>query len=378
MASIHDEGGRYRVRWRETHGGITRNRSRTVATKAAAAQLKRDIDRSHDRGQVYTSEREAAAQAPGLGEVMLRYTLEVPTARTSKALAATVSDLFLGWLRARLGREPIPADLSRGLLQEWRVHLEERLQPGSVRTYMGVVDRAWAWAWDQDDRPGWEGAIPRHREVVKPKVPAADIIAPSWDDWAKLLAQLDPSGWMWRLVILARYTGMRRSAALALRWRDIDLDAGEIVVRPSSTKAGASGRHLPIAPALAAELALWPRATAGGLVVGYTGRRASQMIRRAWGRAGVDSEVWSRRPIHAMRRTLTDHLTREGFADRVGQALLGHRASGTGSTMGRFYRPERSLWDDLVEAVGTIPEHPIGGAAMVLAFPPTASAAEAK
>jgi hypothetical protein len=38
------------------------------------------------------------------------------------------------------------------------------------------------------------------------------------------------AGTGWRLLA---YTGIRRGAALALRWRDVDLDAGRIAVRRS-------------------------------------------------------------------------------------------------------------------------------------------------
>ncbi len=49
--------------------------------------------------------------------------------------------------------------------------------------------------------------------------------------------------WGWRLFAV---TGMRRGEALALRWRDVDLDAGRLAVRRSAgvVKARGAGERL--------------------------------------------------------------------------------------------------------------------------------------
>ena len=56
------------------------------------------------------------------------------------------------------------------------------------------------------------------------------------------------------LLSTALHTGMRKGELLPLAWRDVDFERGEIVVRPTTDKAG-RGRTIPMAKALARELA---------------------------------------------------------------------------------------------------------------------------
>jgi len=52
---------------------------------------------------------------------------------------------------------------------------------------------------------------------------------------------------------LSVYTGLRRGEVLGLQWRDCDLKAGEVRLRPEAVKSRASARTVPLsAPALAA------------------------------------------------------------------------------------------------------------------------------
>jgi integrase len=71
------------------------------------------------------------------------------------------------------------------------------------------------------------------------------------DEESRLMEACTPS-WLRLLVRVAIGTGMRQGEVLALKWGDLDTDAGEAIVRDS--KSGRS-RRVPVHPAVLAELA---------------------------------------------------------------------------------------------------------------------------
>ncbi|MBX3442850.1 MAG: site-specific integrase [Planctomyces sp.] len=81
---------------------------------------------------------------------------------------------------------------------------------------------------------------------------------------AAVLEQCTPT---WRLIVkLARYAGLRTpSESLSLRWADIDLPAGRMIVRsPKTAHVGKASRVVPIFPEIREELeAAWDRAEDG-------------------------------------------------------------------------------------------------------------------
>jgi integrase len=76
-------------------------------------------------------------------------------------------------------------------------------------------------------------------------------------------------------IVLAAYAGLRVSEIEALRGEDVDLERRVLTVRDG--KGGVDGR-VPIAEALADELARWPRT---GRLLGRSGRRGRRARRRA-------------------------------------------------------------------------------------------------
>jgi integrase len=100
------------------------------------------------------------------------------------------------------------------------------LAPGTIRRIHGILRRALA----QGVRWGWLGVNPA-ASASPPRVPAADISPPSPEQLARLQAAItaeDPE--LGVLVRLAAMTGARRSEALALRWRDVDLDRAVVTI----------------------------------------------------------------------------------------------------------------------------------------------------
>ena len=110
---------------------------------------------------------------------------------------------------------------------ECRPHVCRPLAPATIRrihfAVRGVLSAAERWGWITSN-PAVLARKPRH-PAPQPDPPsvahAARIIDAAWaqdDDWGTLV---------WLVMV----TGMRRAELLALRWSDVDLDAGIVTVR---------------------------------------------------------------------------------------------------------------------------------------------------
>jgi integrase len=98
------------------------------------------------------------------------------------------------------------------------------LAPGTVRRIHGILHRALA----QGVRWGWIGANPASA-ATPPRVPVSDIRPPSPAEVVRLFDlahETNPD--LATFIVLAAATGARRSELVALRWRDVDLDAGAV------------------------------------------------------------------------------------------------------------------------------------------------------
>ncbi len=98
------------------------------------------------------------------------------------------------------------------------------LSAATIRRIHGVLRRVLA----QGVRWGWLGANPA-AAASPPRVVARDITPPAPAEVARLFAlaqAADPE--LAAFVVLAAATGARRSEVVALRWADLDLDAGVV------------------------------------------------------------------------------------------------------------------------------------------------------
>jgi integrase len=140
------------------------------------------------------------------------------------------------------------------------------------------------------------------------------------------------------LVATLVFAGLRISEALALRWRDVDLARGTIVVRASKTDAGV--RTINIVPALRDELSSYRARThvaADALVFGTsTGRPQhrsqirSRILAKAIERANTklaetDTELLpSGLTLHSLRRTFASLLFAIGETPPYVMGQMGH------------------------------------------------------
>jgi integrase len=144
-----------------------------------------------------------------------------------------------------------------------------------------------------------------------------------------LAAALAEPEW-WTMVLVALRTGLRRGELMALRWDDVDLVAGRLVVRHSTTRdeegSPKSGRNreIPLSPETVAALKAHRHLRAELVFCRHDGRpwrdhHLRPPLRRACKRAGLRVVGW-----HVLRHSFASHLVMRGVALKAVQELLGH------------------------------------------------------
>lgn len=144
-------------------------------------------------------------------------------------------------------------------------------------------------------------------------------------------------------VALLMFAGVRRAEAAELRWADVDLANGRVVVR--GTKTNAAQRVVPMLPALRDELAAWKAATMHAeptdhVLATVPGRAWSpeninqRIVKRATGEADRERARLGRGPLpdltaHALRRTAATLWAALGDPWTMNQTMraLGHESA---------------------------------------------------
>lgn len=151
------------------------------------------------------------------------------------------------WWKHRLG-DVLLKDLSPPLLVQCRDELlmtptakGKKRSPSTVVRYMAALSHALSiavreWHWI-DDSP--------MRRVTKPKEPRGRVRFLSCDERKRLLKACKESSspYLYTIVILSLATGMRQGEILRLRWQDVDLVRGRMILH--ETKNG-ERRSLPL------------------------------------------------------------------------------------------------------------------------------------
>ncbi len=161
------------------------------------------------------------------------------------------------------------------------------------------------------------------------------------EELSRLLQAVETTEPQWYpLIRLLAVTGMRWSEATALKWSDIDLDAGHLeikrkhvrgIIGPPKTRK--SRRRLPIEPGttevLKAHRADLMRRQAPGLADGWVfpsevgGLIFNGVACRPLARAAKAAGLGKRPSAHWFRHTL-NHLLAQSASERVQMAMLGH------------------------------------------------------
>ncbi|EDM76675.1 Phage integrase [Plesiocystis pacifica SIR-1] len=177
----------------------------------------------------------------------------------------------------------------------------------------------------------WE-LLDRIPEIPTPKKPArTDFL--SKDEARALLVGAEEQ---WRsLVLLGLRTGLRLGELRGLRWRDVDLEGGQVRVEQAVTNAGigtpksGKGRSVPLARDIREALAVRRgprRRKPDTLVFAQSDGRplAHNTIGRALTRAAEAAGIERRITPHVLRHTFASHAVLAGVPIRIVQGWLGH------------------------------------------------------
>ena len=194
------------------------------------------------RGGKREAERELAALVSGaeamaptadltVGAVLERW-LEHATPNLSPSTVATNRVVLDAHLLPHVGSTPLRKLTPHKVDALYRVLIErggqngKPLAPSTVQRAHNILHRAL----EQAVRWGWLASNPASR-ATPPSRAAVEIVPPSPDDLLRVIAVAQATNPDLALfLLLAAATGARRSELVALRWSDLDLDAGTVVI----------------------------------------------------------------------------------------------------------------------------------------------------
>ena len=269
MASLRKRGRTYYVVFsRRTPAGALQQKAFTLGTtrKNTAEALKHDYQERYARGEIdpfgaWSPRQEAEARRR-----------EEPTGTTLEAMAerflasrSHVRVVTRAEYRRLLDRllEQIGRTMPVALIDEADIRqfcFRPNLSPASQTTYLRFCKMFFSWLAEEEhtDKNVCRGIrYPKRAETVSEKIltePQLDVLFRAFKREQRLkvrAGQGRPSRglhvWLRPLVALLFYSGLRRKEALALRWEQIDLEAGYLHV--TETKTGRE-RVVPIRTAL--------------------------------------------------------------------------------------------------------------------------------
>lgn len=336
------EDGRWEGRVSEGYGPDGRRRVRSVyaATRREAQERVRELlaRRPLARG---------AAEHGTVGELLDRYLAHDARARLRPATVAGLESADRTWIRPHLGRRVLGRLQARDL-EAWLGNL--RAAGASPRTQLAAyqaLSAACQWA----VRRGELGASPL-AGVARPRVERAERRTWTVDDARRALAAVEGDR-LEALLVLLLATGLRIGEALALRWSEVDLEAGRLRVVRSETEVGgelveggpktAAGRRaVALAPSTVAALRAHrarqvledaqlgddaqARAQAEGRV--FRGPRGGPLrartLRARWWLPLLERTGLPAISFHELRHTSATLLLEAGVHPRVVQERLGH------------------------------------------------------
>lgn len=217
---------------------------------AQTATFKRQTDAKKWAQQTEAAIREgrhfktAEAKKHTLGELVDRYIKDVlPT----KPKQIKDQSLQLTWFKGEIGAYNL-ADITPAVIAQYRDKLlTEPNNKGKIRTpatvvrYMAALSHAFSvavneWQWLEDSPI---------RKVKKPKEPRGRVRFLDDSERERFLTACKKSSnaWLYPCVILALSTGMRQGELMGLKWRDVNLKDGFIILH--ETKNG-ERRRVPL------------------------------------------------------------------------------------------------------------------------------------
>jgi integrase len=165
-----------------------------------------------------------------INSALLKYNQKEQAERKSKLL----------WWKDKLGVYCL-ADITPPLIVECRDLLGETRKPATVVRYMAALSHTFTFAVNEY---GWMQENPS-KKVTKPTEPDGRVRFLEDDERERLLiaCKESSSDWLYMCVILAMSTGMRKAELMGLKWQDVYLKDGFLILH--KTKNG-TRRRVPL------------------------------------------------------------------------------------------------------------------------------------
>lgn len=288
-----------------------------VQTRRGAEQYERDLRQSLLTGARQKEIKEVPTIARFADDFLETYA----KGNNKPSEVHTKERLLRGHIVPALGRLRLDEITTRDI-EEFKTAKLKTHSAKSVNNHLAVLGRLFAVAQE------W-GVIDKAPRVKSIKAKEPDMRWLTDDELAQLLAATEEP---WRTVVLvAARTGLRQGELRALRWVDVDLRGGKLMVRQSAwtdqlgTPKGGRSREVPLSDEAIAALEAHPRHLHGGLVFG--GNDGQMRMEDAWQWAihkAVDAAKLGVLGWHTLRHTFASHLVIRGVSLLTVKDLLGH------------------------------------------------------
>lgn len=306
-----DGGVRWRVRIRRR--GMSETES--FASRAQAERWAREVERAIERGDWVPISEPDDIRLEQLIDHFLAS--EVRSSDTRRQL---------DWWRSKIGPDAVTAISKRRILRLREILGREELRPdrprspATVNRYLSALSALYTWALKK-------GSIDHHPlRGISPMSEGDERVRYLSDDERERLLDscLECGGAsLHALATLALSTGARRGELLGLRWSDIDLRSGSVVLGTDKSKPR---RSLPLAgPAVATLRPLAKVRRIGGDEVFADRSGRVRFPRRAWETAVRNAEIDDFR-FHDLRHSAAAYLAQCGASLAEIAEFLGHRS----------------------------------------------------
>lgn len=235
------QGVRWRVEWRWYDG--TRG-SHSFLNRSDAAQWKARIEVARSNGSL-VDEIDQLKGFPNVGDLQLRDLIdrwkdEWVKPELSEATASSYVTIYNRWIADQIGEKPISAFETPGVINEWRVEIvKEGASDSVVKRATSVLSSALSFGLDLSP-PALQanGALSlstnkRRRKKTMSNAPQkvrGVALSPYALEVVRRVMQArrpGTSGHMDSVIVAVHYmSGCRSQDLWALRWKDVDLDAG--------------------------------------------------------------------------------------------------------------------------------------------------------
>jgi len=251
-----------------------------------------------------------------LAEAIDRYKDSVlPAKRDHKKQSAQ-----LDWWRNELGAYTL-ADVTPSLLGEARDTLSKGRSPATVVRYIAALSHVFTiavneWEWLENNPM---------RKVRKPKEPRGRVRILSDDERKALLEACKNSNnqYLHAIVVLALSSGMRQGEIMTLRWQDVDIEKGFIVLHETKNNERRSVPLTSYAHELLKEHSKLRRLDTDLLFPGKNPKKPV-FIRAPWVEAVKEAKIENFR-FHDLRHSAASYLAMNGATLAEIAEILGHK-----------------------------------------------------